>query len=78
MSSQKFGKDAPFNDPVVRCDSCAVLIQRERIHKLGMCECGNRRVRNVVAMTPEEWDKVKSWDGIDPDWLALFQAVDNG
>jgi hypothetical protein len=74
---QKYGKDAPFSDPVVRCDSCSRLLKRSQLHALGMCDCGNRRVRNVLSMTPDEWETIKTWE-LDPDWLALFQVVDNG
>lgn len=76
-SAPKYSKDAPFTDPVVRCDSCQELILREKLCKLGMCpKCGNRRVRNVMVMSPDEWEKVKGWD-LDPDWLAIFEAVND-
>jgi len=71
----KYDKDAPFEDPVLRCDSCQALIQREQVHRLGMCsKCGNRRVRNVILMTETEMAEVKGWN-VDPEWIALFEAV---
>ena len=74
-NAPKYSKDAPFTDPVVRCDSCQSLVLREKMLKIGMCtECGNRRMRSVQIMKPEEWQQVKSW-GVDPDFIALFEEV---
>jgi rRNA maturation endonuclease Nob1 len=76
MDAPKYSKDAPFTDPVVRCDSCAKLVQRISIQKHGFCsKCGFKRVRAVNMMTEEELSEVKKW-GIDPDWIALFEVVD--
>ena len=67
--------DVGFNDPVVRCDSCHVLLERSNLQKLGMCKkCGNRRVRNVLVMSDVEITQLKEW-GIDPDFIALFEEV---
>jgi hypothetical protein len=76
MTLAKYGKDAPFTDPVVRCDSCNKIIRSSTLRKLGMCECGNRKIRNLQTFTPEERKQMEEW-GIDPDFLAQFQAVDN-
>lgn len=76
MGQEMYGKDAAFSDPVVRCDSCSKIIRVETLKKLGMCECGNRKIRNLQAFTPEEGKQMEEW-GVDPDFLALFKAVDN-
>ena len=65
----------PFSDPVVTCDSCQELVQRETIKKVGACSaCGNRRFRNVLVLNEANMAKCKEW-GIDPDFLALFEQV---
>lgn len=76
MTLEKYHKDAPFNDPVVRCDSCNKVILLDRLRKLGMCECGNRKVRSLQTFTTEERDQMTGW-GVDPDFLALFEGVPN-
>ncbi len=74
----KYSKDGPFADPLVRCDSCARIITQASMKKSGMCEhCGNRRIRNVQSLTEEEMDFWKQKD-IDPDFFALFEAVESG
>lgn len=76
-NAPKYSKDAPFTDPVVRCDSCQVVVRAETIRKLGMCpDCGNRRVKNVLMMKPEEMARCKEW-GVDPEWIALFHEVND-
>jgi len=73
----KYDVDGPFMDPIVRCCDCAKIIMREAIKKFGSCpSCGNRRVRNVLSMTPEEFEKLKE-KNIDPDYLALFEGVED-
>lgn len=70
---QRYHKDAPFTDPVVRCDSCQALLFHEKLCKDGMCEyCGNTRVRNVRAMSGEDMEKLRA-SGVDPEWIALFE-----
>jgi len=69
----KYGNDGSFNDPVVRCDSCNNLIQREAIQEKGLCpECGNRKVRNVQTFNSKELQQMKDWN-IDPDFIGLFE-----
>ena len=64
----------PFNDPVVRCDSCQTLLSRKKIVEEGKCwQCGNRRVRNVVSFTSEERKKMEKWE-VDPEYLDLFEV----
>lgn len=76
MSAPKYSKDAPFTDPVVRCDSCIKLVKTASVQKHGCCtHCGNRRVRAINLMTEAELTEVKTWN-IDPEWLALFEVVD--
>ena len=77
MSAPEYSKDAPFTDPVVRCDSCNKLNRRTSVQKQGFCvHCGNRKVRAVNMMTVPELEAVKNWEGIDPNWIALFEVVD--
>lgn len=70
-----YGKDEPFNDPVVRCDSCGSLIRRELLHRLGSCgKCGSRKVRNVRTFTGEDLEQMREWN-VDPEFLKLFEEV---
>jgi hypothetical protein len=71
---EKYDKDAPFADPVVRCDSCSQIVLVETLKKLGMCKCGNRKVRALQTLTGEEKAQAIAW-GVDPDFLALFEEV---
>ena len=72
-----YGKDGPFNDPVVRCDSCTKLIKTANVRKFGMCpHCSNTRVRNVRTFSEGELIQLKEWD-IDPEWIALFEGVES-
>lgn len=77
---QKYSKDGPFVEPVVRCDACQDLILMAVLKKVGMCpHCSNTRVRNVRTMKQEDFDKAQTWadEGkIDPDWLKLFEGFD--
>ena len=64
-----------FNDPVVRCCDCQTIIWREDLAKIGQCPtCGNRRVRNVTTLKPDEQQSLID-RGIDPEFLAQFKAV---
>jgi hypothetical protein len=75
-SLPKYHKDRPFEDPVLRCDACQELMRAEVLRKQGMCVCGNRRVKNVLTLRgQEEMDQIAAW-GIDPEWMALFEEVD--
>lgn len=79
LDQSKYGKDAAFADPVVRCDSCQELIFIEDLHKLGSCYCGHRRVRNCMTLTSEEIAKMKQ-HAVDDAFIALFEPseVQNG
>jgi hypothetical protein len=69
---QKYDKEAPFADPVVRCDSCGKLMRTEELHKNGICQCGNRKVRAILSFNWREKMLMKYWWRIDPEYLALF------
>lgn len=74
-SFQKYGKDAPFEDPVVRCDSCQTMIFRKELTTLGRCpKCGRRKVRNCDVFSEAEFQRMRD-KGVDPDFLALFEGV---
>lgn len=71
----KYHKDGPFIEPVVRCDSCQVLIEVKHLLKAGMCpKCSNTRVRNVRTMSAAEMAEMKD-RGVDPEWIALFEEM---
>jgi len=71
-----YSKDGPFQDPLLRCDSCTKIVKTETLRNLGRCpKCGNRRVRNVQTLTPEEIKQAQDWD-IDPEFFALFEEVE--
>ena len=76
---QKYSKDGPFNEPVVICDSCARMLLRVEVQRVGMCShCGNTRMRNVRVLSEENMKIAQEWASegkIDPDWLKLFEAV---
>jgi predicted RNA-binding Zn-ribbon protein involved in translation (DUF1610 family) len=73
---EKYSKDGEFTDPIVRCTECQGIIFREKLQTIGMCpKCGNRRVRNVLTMNEKELAFVKE-KGIDPDFLKLFEMVE--
>lgn len=75
----KYNKDGPFNDPVVRCDSCQKILLRKDIQKYGMCPgCGNTRVRNVLVLSADDMKQLKKWSDqgeIDEDFLKIFECV---
>lgn len=76
MSIPKYDKAAPFNDPIVRCDSCHKVVVRQHLHIMGSCPyCGNRKVRNVLTMTEEEMHQLKKWQ-VDPEFIALFEGIE--
>jgi hypothetical protein len=74
----EYSKDGAFNDPVLRCDSCATLVFKEDLLKVGSCiNCGSRKVRNVQIIKPEEMNTMKHRN-VDPDFIALFEEVEVG
>ena len=77
----KYGKDGPFCEPIVRCDSCARLVFLVDLKKHGACiHCGNIRVRNTRTLTVEEKDQVVKWiaEGrCDQEWLDEFEAIES-
>jgi DNA-directed RNA polymerase subunit RPC12/RpoP len=68
----KYDKEAPFEDPVVRCDSCGRLLLMKDVHKNGLCGCGNRKVRAILAFNLREYLKMRFWWKVDPDYLKTF------
>jgi hypothetical protein len=68
-----YDKDTEFADPVVRCDSCSRIIRVESLRELGMCSCGNRKIRNLQIFNEQEKAQMLEW-GIDPVFLALFEG----
>ena len=78
FAADKYSHDGDFAEPLVRCDSCSELIFTKQISELGMCECGNRRVRNVVTLKEEELKQAGEWvkEGkLDKAWLDLWVQV---
>lgn len=70
-----YGKDDPFRDPVLRCDSCSTIIFVEDLKEHGMClKCGNRKVRNLQTFNDEELAQMKDRN-IDPEFIKLFEGV---
>ena len=71
-----YDKDGPFDDPIVRCCDCNKIIYKAQLRQYGMCPaCGNRRVRNVQVVSPEEMAELR-FRKVDPEFLALFSEVD--
>ncbi len=73
----KYSHDGPFNDPVVRCDSCNTLILSADLKKQGMCECSNKRIRNLLVVNDKDKATIQQWidEGkVDPDFILIFEA----
>ena len=69
-------KQQPFNDPIVRCDSCQKILRMTEIRKIGKCKfCGNRRVRSVQTLNSGEMKLLEKWE-IDPEFIALFPPME--
>lgn len=63
-----------FTDPVLRCDSCNVLVRRKTIHKIGCCDkCGNKRFKDLATFDETERDQMIVW-GLDA-FVEEFQEV---
>ncbi len=75
---EKYDKDGPFVDPVVRCTDCGKLVWRDTIREHGMClKCGNKRMRNALTLSGEEMALLKE-KNVDAEFLALFEGVEDG
>jgi Zn finger protein HypA/HybF involved in hydrogenase expression len=73
----KYHVDGPFEDPLIRCNNCGTLHMTEKWKKKGYCsKCGNRRCRNVIHLTDEEFIICRNWP-VDPDFMKLFEQVDD-
>jgi len=78
--------DTPnLTDPLVRCVSCSHLVHQKYIHHGAGCNhCGNKRVQIIQAMSGEELNALRdeTYDlgleeyTIDPEYLAIFKAVE--
>jgi predicted RNA-binding Zn-ribbon protein involved in translation (DUF1610 family) len=75
-AAEKYPVDGPFQEPVLRCDSCVKLVLAATLREVGMCpHCGNTRVRNARTMNDDDFVKANEWVSqglLDPDWLHLF------
>jgi len=72
----KYDKDAPFADPVLRCDSCSSIVLSVDLKKYGRCpDCGNRKVRNLQVFSEKEHETMLEWS-VDPEFLAQFEATE--
>lgn len=73
----KYSMDGPFNDPVVRCDSCQKIILLEHLRKNGRCSnCGSIRVKNLQVFNGDELKQMEEWN-VDPDFIKQFQEATN-
>ena len=74
-----------FNDPVLRCVQCDKIVHRAFLSTHGgCCHCGNKRVKNVQGLSPEEFYGLKHGTlkigieipyQIDDGFLKLFEEV---
>ena len=73
---KKYHEDGPFMDPVIRCYSCGEIQKTIDFVKKGKCfKCESRRCRNINTLSEMDYIKCMNW-GIDADFLALFEKVD--
>lgn len=71
----RYSRDAPFDDPVVRCCECQTLNLMRDLQRDGCCrKCGTRRVRNVLTFDYEEMQWMRERN-VDSEWLALFEVT---
>ena len=72
---ERYGKDGPFLDPVVRCDKCHRIILTKYLKEHGACKhCGNRRIANVMGFSLLEYLKMRFIWKIDPEFLKVFTS----
>lgn len=69
-----YESDAPFQDPVVRCDSCQRILMVSKLKELGGCVCGSRKVRNLKGFDDKEQALMQEW-GVDPVFINLFEPL---
>ena len=70
-----YGKDDPFADPVLRCDSCTTIVFAEDLREHGLClKCGNRKMRNLQVYDEDELELMKDRN-VDPAFLKLFEET---
>ena len=71
MGFPKYSKEAPFMDPVLRCDGCGKLVRHAYLQEKGSCICGHKKVKEVRTLSQKEYDAVKAEF---PDFAAVFEA----
>ena len=70
---EKYGKDGPFLDPIVRCDKCNKILMVSYLQQEGRCpHCGNRRIRNLLNFNFWEYLKMRFVWKVDPKFLKVF------
>uniref|UniRef100_A0A6M3K6D2 Uncharacterized protein n=2 Tax=viral metagenome TaxID=1070528 RepID=A0A6M3K6D2_9ZZZZ len=70
---ERYGKDGPFLDPVVRCDKCNRMVKLDYLKREGCCpDCGNKRVRNLMGFSLLEYLKMRFFWKVDPEFLKTF------
>lgn len=72
MGYPKYSKEAPFMDPVVRCDGCQKLVRVAFLQEKGGCICGNKRVKELRHLSQEEYNSLKAEF---PDFAAVFDPM---
>jgi hypothetical protein len=58
-------------DYLLRCKDCKALVTAQRLAQLGSCECGNKRVAEIITLTEAEHAKIASGE-IDFPYRAEF------
>ena len=70
----KYDKDGPMEDPILRCAACNGIIYKTYIRTMGMCpKCGNKRVKNVLILSEKEMEELRKTN-TDPAFLDLFEG----
>lgn len=72
---EKYGKDGPFSDPVVRCDKCHKIVLISYLKENGSCSnCGNKRITNLLGFSILEYLKMRFIWKVDPEFLKVFTS----
>ena len=73
---EQYSDSGPFNDPVLRCDSCNKLVLQRTILQIGKCpHCGRAKFWKLRTFTSQELAWMKDQD-VDPEFLKLFGPVE--
>jgi len=70
MNYPKYSKEAPFMDPVVRCDSCNKIVRVKYLNQNGACVCGCRKVKEIRNLEEDEMEAIQKEF---PDFAAVFE-----